>query len=124
MSTNHIHNAGPITIFSSTVGAGEWYAVHPSIRNLTFEARITGSSVGAAVSHEVTLEGSHNGTSTDGYVLDTLTFSSTASLTSPQVQAGSIDAHYPFVRINTGTGTTSAASQTVAVATAGHMVSL
>jgi hypothetical protein len=108
-----IHTGGGHLIFSSSgrstqsslgssveygPGAGSWVPVHPKIRGITFQAILTGSSVGAPVSGTFGIQASNDGVNVISSTLGTIAFSSASGHVSPVSDGFAIDAHYNFVR--------------------------
>lgn len=95
---NNIYTAGVQSMLnSSSTGPGSWYRVHPQVRNITFQATITGSSVGVTVSSTIYVEGSNDGSNAVGTKLATIALSGG----SPQSDGFTLDAHWEYVRFNT-----------------------
>lgn len=100
---NNIYSPGPQAILSSSAAAaGNWYRLHPAVRNVTFMATQTGSSVGVAVGATVYVEASNDGINPIATTLGTITLSGA----SPQVDGFTSDAHWEYVRFNTSSLTT------------------
>jgi hypothetical protein len=95
---NHIHTPGPTVILaSSSTGPGSWFRVHPKISNLSFQATLTGSSVGVAITGSVKIEASADGTN----ALDTSVGTITPSVgTSPDADGFTTDAGWGWYRAN------------------------
>lgn len=123
-TSNYINTGGGHLIFSSTVvGAGNWVPVHPKVRGITFQATLTGSSVGAPVQGTVSIQASNDGVNPIASTLGLITFSSTG-IASPAVDGFAIDAHYNFIRAMLGgaTGTTMSSGSTMSVIASPHNV--
>lgn len=97
-----LNSAGPTTILnSSSSGYGNWFRVHPKLRELTFQAVHTGSSVGATVASTIIVQASNDGVNplqtTAGSTVDAL---GTIVLNggSPQSAGFAINAGWQFVR--------------------------
>lgn len=118
-TTAYIQGAGQVPIFQSTAaGAGDWYPVHPGLRNLTFQATMTGSSVGASVSGTVEIQASNDGVNPLATALGTITLSSAAS---PGSDGLAIDAHWNYVRAKLTTGSTNSSGSSMAVIVSAHV---
>lgn len=117
-TTAIIQGAGQLPIFQSTAqGAGSWYQVHESLRNLTFQATITGSSATAPVTGVINIQGSNDGVNPLASNLGVITLSSAAS---PACDGVAIDAHWNFVRAYLSTGTTNSSGSTMSVIVSAH----
>ena len=104
---NNIYSPGPQTIFnSSSTGAGAWYHVHPTVRNITFQALQIGSSVGVVVGSTTWIEVSNDGINPIATKMSTFAFNAA----SPQSDGVSLDAHYEYVRANLNSLTTGVVS--------------
>lgn len=105
----YLQAAGPNTILSSSsTGPGPWVRVHPSVRNVTFQATHTGSSVGTSVASTSFVEVSNDGVNPLNTKAATIVMGTAPLDVSPAVDGFSIDAHYEWVRgninsISTGT---------------------
>ena len=100
---NNIYSPGPQTIFSSSaLGAGSWYRLHPQVRNVTFQALHTGSSVGVTVGSTIYIEVSNDGVN----ALATKPITVAFNAASPQSDGATMDAHYEYVRANLNSATT------------------
>ncbi len=106
---NNIYSPGPQTILnSSSTGSGSWYRLHPSVRNVTFQALQPGSSVGVTVGSTIYVEVSNDGVNALATKAGTIAFNGA----SPQSDGFTMDAHFEYVRatINSVTTTSSAIS--------------
>ena len=115
-TASYIQTAGQHYLLQSTsTGAGNWVPVHPAIRNITFQAIETGSSVAAPVAGSVSIQASNDGVNPISSTLGVINFNQIAS---PASDGFSIDAHYNYVRAvlagNT-TGTTMSSGSTMSV---------
>lgn len=100
---NNIYSPGPQTLLnSSSTGPGSWFRLHPSVRNVTFQATLTGSSVGVTVGTTLYVEASNDGVNALATKLATIAFNGA----SPQSDGFTLDAHYEYVRFNTNSITT------------------
>jgi hypothetical protein len=101
MSFN-IQAGGPQTILnSSSTGAGNWYRVHPQIRNITFQAVATGAS--ATIGSTVLVQGSNDGINAVASTLATIALNSTSTVASDGFV---LDAHWEYVRAQINSLTT------------------
>lgn len=104
---NNLYSPGPQTIFSSSsTGAGNWYRLHPQVRNVTFQCLQVGSSVGVTVGSTVYIEVSNDGVNALATKPITVAFNGA----SPQSDGATLDAHYEYVRANLNSSTTGTVS--------------
>lgn len=122
-TANYIHTGGQSYILqSSSTGNGNWVPVHPNIRQMSVQAELTGSSVGAPVAGSVSLQASLDGVNVISSTLGVINFNQVAS---PAVDGFAIDAHWNFIRAvyagNT-TGSTISSGSTMTVTVSPHLV--
>ena len=110
-----LHGAGTIFNSSSTGASTGWTQLNPKAGTVTFQARTTGSSVGALVSSVVQIQASNDGVTPLATVLGTITLSSAAS---PASDGFTTDAAWKFVRANQTSISTSTGSKTSVIANA------
>lgn len=118
-TATYIQGAGQNYILQSTSSAafGNWVPVHPSIRNITFQAVETGSSALVSVSGSVSVQASNDGVNPIATTLGVITFSSAAS---PGSDGFSIDAHWNYVRAYINSGNTQSSGSTFSVFCSAH----
>lgn len=110
----NIQAGGPQTILnSSSTGPGQWYRVHPAIRNITFQAIATAS--GATVGSTLVIEASNDGINPLATVMATISLNSSSTIAS---DGFTLDSHYEYVRAKTLSLTTG----TLSVIAAAHMI--
>lgn len=98
---NNIQNSGQTTILnSSSTGPGDWYQIHPGIRNITFQVTHSGSSVGTSVASTTYLQVSNDGVNPLQTKAGTVAMGTTPLDISPASDGFSLDAHYGWVRGN------------------------
>lgn len=112
-TANYINTGGGHLVFSASgratdtslgssveygAGNGGWVPVHPKIRGITFQATLTGSSVGAPITGTFGVQASNDGVNVISSTLGTIAFSSASGHVSPRSDAFAIDAHYNFIR--------------------------
>ena len=115
----YIQGAGQISILQTTsTGYGDWFQVHPNIRNVTVQASVSGSSVGAPVTGTIAVQASNDGLNPLISTLGLITFSSVGS---PGVDGFSIDARWNFIRAGLTTGTTQSSGSSFSVIVSAHV---
>jgi hypothetical protein len=98
----NIQAGGAQTILaSSSTGAGNWYRVHPQIRNITFQA--IGLSAGATIGSTVLIQASNDGINPVATTLATLSLNSSTTEAS---DGFTLDAHWEYVRAQINSLTT------------------
>ena len=106
----NIQAGGPQTILnSSSTGPGNWYRVHPQIRNITFQATINGSSLAATGSSSAYIQVSNDGVNPLASIPIIIGITGAA----PLADGATMDAHYEYVRAQINSITSGAASLTV-----------
>lgn len=104
---NNLYSPGSQIIFSSTAtGAGAWFRLHPNLRNVTFQALQTGTSVGTSVTSSGFIEASNDGVN----ALATHPITIGLAGASPQSDGATLDAHWEYVRFNLNTISTGTVS--------------
>ena len=90
----NIQAGGPQTILnSSSTGAGNWYRLHPQVRNVTFQAVAT--AAGATIGSTILIQGSNDGVNPIASVLATIALNSSSTVAS---DGFTLDAHWEYVR--------------------------
>lgn len=98
----NIQAGGHQTILaSSSTGPGEWYRLHPQIRNVTFQAIATGAS--ATIGSTVEIHVSNDGINKVATLLGTISLNSTSTSAS---DGFTMDAHWEYVRAQVNSLTT------------------
>ena len=127
-SSNFIRSQGPTVILTatgkssayatdgSTLIAGDWWRIHPSLGRFYFTCKLTGTSVGSTATATVLVEGSNDGVNAASTAL--LTWSG-ITLTTDTVVLGSpvpssLAGQWGYVRANVTSLTTSTAGSTTA----------
>lgn len=109
---NLIQGSGQNTIQSTTAAAvGQWYWVHPKLRNLTFQVLHTGTSVGTSVGSTTYIEVSNDGVNVLNSKAGTVVMGNVSPLDiSPACDGFTLDAHYNYVRSRVNSMTTGTVS--------------
>jgi len=112
-STAHIQGAGPVQVFDSTAftALGLWYPVNPRVRQMSVQANLTGSSVGAVVQASLEVQASLDGAVRVNTLLGTIAVTGI----SPSADGLAVDAHWKYIRVVNSSGTTQSANTSISV---------
>lgn len=101
MAFNIQAGGNQVILNSSSTGPGNWYRVHPQVRNITFQANAIG--VGATIGSTVIIQGSNDGVNPIATTLATIPLNAASTVAA---DGFTLDAHWEYVRAQVNSLTT------------------